>query len=122
MDSNKLVADMLLIAIPIAAIILFISLSWKVMPTKCWENLNGTKSDILKELKKCGDICWSKHDFGKDIALDDCYTIDIFSTDYNIEKKDIENLDENFVSHIDFIYSNTPYKIKIRYDYITKTI
>ncbi|MBU5688598.1 MAG: glucosaminidase domain-containing protein, partial [Candidatus Aenigmarchaeota archaeon] len=88
----------------------------------CWENLNGTKSDILKELKKCGDICWSKHDFGKDTISDDCYTVTIFSTDQNIGKEDIESLEKFFVSYIETLNSKKPYNIKIRYESNTKKI
>ena len=89
---------------------------------KCWEDLNGSKKDILASLKFCAKNCWSKHDFGKDITIDDCYIITIFSQDKDIEKKDIQSLDENIKSYLDTLYKNTPYKIKVRYNYTGKEI
>jgi hypothetical protein len=113
---------MLLIVISIAAIIFFISLSWRTLPLRCWEDLNGSKKDILASLKICAKNCWSKHNFGKDITIDDCYIITIFSQDKYIEKKDFQSLDENIKSYLDALYKNTPYKIKVRYNYTGKEI
>jgi len=120
--TNKLVVGMLLIIISIAAIMFFISLSWKVQSPKCWENLNGSKKEILSSLKTCAKNCWSKHDFGKDITTDDCYTITVFSQDKDIEKNDIEGLDENIKSYLDTLYVKKPYTIKLRYNYTGKEI
>lgn len=109
---------MLLIVITIAALIVIINISWKTVPQKCWDNLNGSKEDILSVLKVCANNCWSKHDFGRDNIIDDCYTINIFSLDKNIEKKDIENLDKNFKSYLDpVLLKKTQYLIKVRYNY-----
>ncbi|MEM5777352.1 MAG: hypothetical protein QXJ06_02790 [Candidatus Aenigmatarchaeota archaeon] len=123
MATNKLVIGMLLIVITIAALIAIINISWKTVPQKCWENLNGSKEDIISALKVCAQNCWSKHDFGKDNTIDDCYTINIFSLDKNIEKKDIETLDKNFKSYLDpVLFKETQYIIKIRYNYTGKEI
>jgi hypothetical protein len=122
LGTNKIVAEMLLISVPIAAIIIFISLSWKAVPTKCWQDLNGSKPDILLSLKACGEKCWSKHEFGKEPVIDDCYTINVFSTDKEIKKEDIENLDRTFKSYLDPLFVKTPYTIKIRYNYTGKEI
>jgi len=109
---------MLLILISLAAIIFFISLSWKVQPKRCWTYLNGSKDDILFSLKSCIENCWSRHEFGKEPTTDDCYIITLFSTDKEIEKNDIESLDKPIAkSYLDTLLANTPYRIKVRYNY-----
>ncbi len=122
MDTNKIVIDLIFIAIPIAAIIIFVSLSWKTVPTKCWQDLNGSKINIISSLRSCVEKCWSKHEFGKDLSSDDCYIINVFSNDYEIENKDIENIENYVVSYLDSLAPNTPYTIKLRYNSANKQI
>lgn len=118
MGTNKIVADMMLIVIPIAAILLFISIAWKQVPNRCWENLNGSKEGILISLRKCINNCWSKHDFGAEPIIDDCYSISMWIEDKDITKKDLEGIEKYVKSYLEGdLIKKTQYNIKIRYNY-----
>ncbi|MFN6992373.1 MAG: hypothetical protein ACK4MM_06590, partial [Fervidobacterium sp.] len=118
MGVNKIVVNTMLIVIPIAAVLFFIYLSWQNVPVKCWEDLNGSKNAIIGSLKKCVDKCWSKHDFGSEPVIEDCFTISLWSNDREISKKDIESLGNNVKSYLDpVLLERTKYRIKIRYNY-----
>jgi len=115
---NKLAVNMMLIVIPIVAILFFILLSWQHISPHCWTELNASKDTILNSLKKCVNICWSKHDFGSDPTTDDCYVIDLFIKDRSISEKELNNLGNNVKSYLNpVLQKETQYKIKIRYDY-----
>lgn len=94
-----------------------ISITWKTTSKKCWTELNGSKRDVLLSLKECIENCWSKYDFGSDATINDCFTVILFSKDENIKKSDIENLKEYAKSYFDEFRANTPYRLKIRYNY-----
>ncbi len=109
---------MMLIAITIAAVLFFISLSWKSIPVDCWEDLNGSKNAILNSLKKCVDKCWSKHDFGAEPVIDDCYVVNLWINDRTISETDLSNLEKNVRSYLGYnLLKETKYSVKIRYNY-----
>jgi hypothetical protein len=109
---------MIFIIIPIVAMTFFFLLVWQHTTVYCNEDLNGTADRILKAMKKCIDDCWSRHDFGSDMSMDDCYIVNLWIQDQPIINSDIEGLNENVkIYWEDQLNIKTEYTVKIRYNY-----
>jgi hypothetical protein len=118
MDVGKLLTFLIFIIVPIAAMIVYISISGQIFPKECKLDLRGKASHILSSLKVCVDNCWSKHDFGNDIYSDDCYVVSINSTN-SLSKNTMEkflNRPANVKAYFDELESGRKYRLKIRYN------
>lgn len=124
MEIGKLLTALLFIIVAIAAILVYISISWQSFPKECKTDLAGRSSSILGNLKTCVDNCWSKHDFGGDLNSDDCYVISINSTS-SISKDMMEkylNKPATTKVYFETLEANVENKIKVRYNSTVKEI
>jgi hypothetical protein len=123
MEVGKLLTAFIFIIVPIAAVIVYISLSWQFFPKECKINLAGSSLSVLGNLKTCVDNCWSKHNFGKDVYSDDCYLISVNASS-SLSKDEMENfLNKSANAKIYFeLEENVEHKIKIRYNSTVKEI
>ena len=118
MDVGKLLTSLIFIIVPIAAMIVYISISGQIFPKECKLELKGGASSILGSLKVCVDNCWNKHDFGNDIYSDDCYVVSIDPTN-PLSKEMVEkflNKPANVKTYFDELESGRKYRVKIRYN------
>jgi hypothetical protein len=119
--AGKLLTYVLFILIPIAAIIVYISIL-NQFSFECKEEIVGTKLSVLGSLKNCINLCWSKHDFGQDIFSDDCFIVLVNSSSM-ITKTDMENFFESMTKvYFDSLELNKAYKLKIRYNSTGKEV
>lgn len=124
MEVGKLLTSLIFIVVPIAAIIIYISISWQAFPNECKTNLAGGSLSVLGDLKTCVDSCWSKHNFGQDVYSDDCYLVSINSTS-PLSKGTMEsflNSSTNTKVYFESLDGNVEYQIKIRYNSTGKEI
>jgi hypothetical protein len=118
MDVGKLLTSLIFVVVPIAAIIVYISVSWQLFPKECKTALAGSSFTVLGSLKTCVDNCWSKHNFGGDIYSDDCYVVTINST-IPLSKDRVEiflNRSVDVKAYFGFLRENVENKIKVRYN------
>jgi hypothetical protein len=124
METGKLLTSLLFIVVAIAAIIVYISISWQSFPKECKTLLVGNSYSVLGSLKACVDNCWSKHDFGGDVYSDDCYVVSINSTN-TLSRDRMEgylNKPANTKVYFESLEKNVEHKIKIRYNSTGKEI
>jgi hypothetical protein len=122
MEVGKILMTLILIFVAIFAVYIYISILSQSQPKACEEFLSGSEYNILSSLKACVENCWSKHDFGKDIYNEDCYSVRINPSE-RIEKDEIEKFFSIRVkAYFDFLEKNYNYTIKVRYNYTGQEI
>ncbi|MGC8812426.1 MAG: hypothetical protein ACP5O8_02455 [Candidatus Aenigmatarchaeota archaeon] len=122
MEVGKILISMILIFVAILAVYVYIAILSQSQPKTCEEFLSGSKYSILSSLKACVENCWSKHDFGKDVYNDDCYTVRINPSE-RIEKSEIENFFSIRVkAYFDSLEKDYNYTVKVRYNYTGQEI
>ena len=87
---------------------------WKTAPQECYTEINGTYDRVITNVQKCADLCWRKHDYGKDLDNDDCFVVNVYSENGNVTKTDLEN--EYIKCYFDVVEQGKSYRLKIRYD------
>jgi len=55
-------------------------------------SLKGGGDEIAASLAKMADRCWNDHGWGADMAVDDCYTVDIQVTSGALAKDTVERV------------------------------
>lgn len=123
MDIGRLLTSMIFIVVAIAAIIIYLTISWQSIPKECKTTIWGNGLSVLGGVKTCIENCWSKHNFGSDIYNDDCYVVSINSTS-TLNKDSIEKiLDKPKVKvYFNSLTKNVEYQIKVRYNSTGKEI
>jgi len=124
MEIGKLFATLAIILVSIIAIYVYISIYWQLTEKKCNENLVGSSDYILSSLKDCVETCWSKNEYGKREYNQDCYTVNLNSSEI-LKKERIESFLNSSIKvkvYFDFLKKNTNYKIKVRYNYTGQEI
>lgn len=115
----EMVFKPLLIIVSIVALVILLSIVLKTGEPRCFTRLNGTGTDVLRDLRTCVSNCWSKHGFGEDIYNDDCYVIDIFVQDRKLGRAEIEaflNGEIPVRAYFKEIAKGSKIKVKVRYN------
>jgi hypothetical protein len=124
MEVGELLKQMIYLVVPIVAIIVFISIAWNFSGQSCKPNIGGGNSIILASLQKCVESCWSKHDFGADLYIDDCFVVNV-TTANQMDKDNMESSMNKTIPvkvYFDLLEANKTYKIKIKYNSTGKEI
>jgi len=118
MEAGKLFTYLIFIVVPIVMLIILVSIAWNFSsPEECRNIINGTVSQILGNIRKCTELCWVKHNSGRDIYVDDCFAVNI-SSESSISKELLASrLSDRPVSiYFDLLEKEKYYTIKIRYN------
>lgn len=121
MEIGRPITTLFLIVVPIAAILIYITIAWQLYRSsvKCYTNLNGSSHYVLSSLRDCVEKCWSKHGFGEDTYNDDCYLIEIFLKD-PLKKAEIEGFLSSTAptkAYFDLLEEGVEHKLKVRYNF-----
>jgi len=121
MESERMLAYVMFIVVPIFAMIVYISLSGQ-FAAECKTEASGTSLSIIGSLGKCASLCWSKHNFGQDTYSDDCFIVTVY-TKNAITRSEMENFFGSTAKvYFDSLDSNSTSKIKVRYNSTGKEI
>jgi hypothetical protein len=124
MEVGELLKQMIYLVIPVVAVIVFISIAWNSSGQDCKLAVSGNDFIILANLKACIERCWSKHDSGTDLYVDDCFVVNV-ATKEQLDKNRIESSVSKAVPvrvYFDLLEENESYVIKVRYNSTGKEI
>jgi len=124
MEVGNLLNQMVYLVIPVVAIIVFVSIAWNFSGQGCKLFTGGNNSIILGNLNACTENCWSKHDYGADLYMDDCFVVNV-TTKGQLDKNVVESSMNRTIPvkvYFDFLDANKTYAIKIKYNSTGKEI
>lgn len=104
---------------------ILIIISWQSIPKKCFIDQKAEADMIIENLASCSDLCWGEHDSGSDSIIDDCFAINVLSTENDITSDQLNELKtKKTFMKINFndIPAGKKYQVKIRYDGFDKEV
>ena len=119
--SVKLIPEVLYFLIALALIVVIIGMSWESMENRCVTTLNATHDLVVLNLERCIENCWRKHDYGRDLNVEDCYLVTLFIQDEPLNSEDLLKK-EYTLPEFDSLDELRVHKLLIRYEPSLKKI